>query len=266
MGLTRCSLYCKLDFMKDHTAEPFSPGQRAAAYWFIDGLPLIVPGVEFVIWGLLGIAGVFLPGMRLAGGQFGFMIVFFGAVLGFDHFVTEFFKARVTYPRTGFARRPIGQEEKWFMRMFSRPLEPFGEPMDHTLKLQERPVQDENFTPFNRWTLLILFCAVVVAAAADDGDLGFITGKPWSLPAILAATAISVYLPNRDTEPRYRWWLLLLLPLAGLAVVPLQLPIRLRPQLVPLVAGLWLIAEGGLSFLGYLRKFPRPVARKEAYP
>ena len=45
----RSSLRSKLQVMKDYSSPESSPGRRAAANWFLDGLPEIVTGLEFAI-------------------------------------------------------------------------------------------------------------------------------------------------------------------------------------------------------------------------
>jgi hypothetical protein len=249
--------------MENYSGEPRTPGQRAAVYWFIDGLPLVVSGSLFVIWGVLGIWGTLQPRMRGLAGLFGFTVVFFGAVCpGFDRFITEFLKARVTYPRTGYVRRPVDVEEKALIPGNARGLEPLGEPFETSLKLRERPVPEENMTFFRGRTLMVLFAAAVTAQMVKD--FGDPIDKPWGLPLLLGVTALTLYALNRDYEPHYRWWSLLILPAAALFLSPLEIRTGIRQQLVPLIPGLWLTAEGAWTLAGYLRRNPRPLAESEA--
>ena len=96
--------------MEDQNTNTQSPGQRASAYWFIDGLPLIVSGAEFALWGVLGVWSVLNHGIRIPASLLGSQLAFFGALLGFDRHFTEILKRRITYPRTGYVSPPVSEE------------------------------------------------------------------------------------------------------------------------------------------------------------
>jgi hypothetical protein len=249
--------------MEDQMTTPQSPGQRASAYWFIDGLPLIVSGAEFALWGALGVWSLLDSRMRVPAFFLGSQLAFFGAVLGFDRHFTEILKRRITYPRTGYVNPPMSEERYRLAPGFTRNLEPLAEPLSSSLRLGERPLQSENLTRFHRLTLMVLFGASVTANMCRE--FHSVVDSPWMLPSALLATAVTLFVTNRDIGPRYRWWSLALLPLAGLALAPFEFRLGIRVQLVPLICGLWLAGEGAATLFRYLRKYPRPQAGLEVH-
>lgn len=94
--------------MKNKTAEQInSPGRRAAAYWFVDGLSEIAFGLVMLIYGVFATVTGGLD--RLNWWMFCGVIV--GLVLLFGMYIKhrrilDYLKARITYPRTGYARPP----------------------------------------------------------------------------------------------------------------------------------------------------------------
>jgi hypothetical protein len=97
--------------MKDDRAgQPDSPGRRAAAYWFSDGLPETAFGVAYLVFGGLGVVSrLRTPDhwMELTVGAalLGFMILLHGSPK-----ILDSLKARLTYPRTGYVRPPGGDQ------------------------------------------------------------------------------------------------------------------------------------------------------------
>jgi hypothetical protein len=231
-----------------------TPGQRAASYWFIDGLPEIVTGVEFLLWGAVGILGglillhhpkAYLPGWLAA------LVVFSMAVWpGWDRRITEFLKAWVTYPRTGYVQSPIDEQQK-----------PLIEPFTF-LRLRDRPAPEENMTSFRLRALLVLWVGWQIPGQVLNGFSNQVE-QPWSTPVAMLALAVALYALNRNLERAYAWWFVLLLPAAGLLAMPLNLRADLRQFLVPAISGIWLLARGAWTLAGYLRKNPRPVAGEE---
>ena len=247
----------------DSAKQSDTPGQRAASYWFTDGLPFIVSGLLFAIWGALGICSILSLTPKwghLLPGAFGAFVVFFCAVApGLDRSFTEALKARITYPRTGYAPRPMDDAERRFTPGFARSLEPLGEPFQTSLKLRERPVPDENMTFFRYRTLLTLFGVAV--AATMTREFGYFD-RPWVLPLVMSAMAAALIALNSGYDPPYSWRSLLLLPAIALLTLPFDLPAGIRIQLVPLIPGLWLVTLGAWRLISYLREYPK---RQRAY-
>ncbi len=240
--LTSDSLCSKLNFMGDYSAPENSPGRRAAANWFIDGLPEIVAGLEFAILGAMAIG---LLGLPLRSFEklisIGPLILLIFLVNGGDRNITEILKTRVSYPRTGYVLPPMHVEK--------------AQVLNSIVTLTHPP--SENVTDFRRRTVAVLFFGWVLPGVID---------RQWGLPVAMFAVALALYTLNRTSERPYRWWYVLLLPVAGLLWMGLDhrqveadLPKQFR---VFVIAGLWLSAQGAWTLFQYLRRNPRPAARE----
>jgi len=222
--------------MKDYSVEPMaSPGRRAAAYWFVDGLEEIVLGLLLLAVALMGILSRSLSQRgphwlyALALGV-GFLLY---ALKGRD--LLDFLKSRVTYPRTGYAQPP--EEQGPSAELLTLSLEPPG------------PPPKENVTSFGRRTGMAIFFFLVTP----------IDGSPrWLVPALMAALAATLYALNRNTEHPYRWWAAAALGLMGLPFLWVNAPPSVQRWLPLSLAGLWLAALGGLTLIGYLHENPYP--------
>ena len=244
--LTRTSLYYKLVFMKDNSAVPMaSPGQRAASYWFVDGLPDILLGVTLLIFGGLGLWWCLHMSKSVAWPDLYFLEA--GLILLFwkGREILGFLKSRVTYPRTGYVQPPLDIPDMLI-----------GKPTTLiTLSLKPAPPPDENVTRFNTRTVYVVFlwCFLLFGAAANPW-------KSWYTALVMLPLAVALYAWNRRSERPYRWWSTLILALSGPALLWLDLSPLLQPLLMPLLAGLWLVAQGACTLAGYLRANPYPRA------
>ena len=225
--------------MEDYSVPENSPGRRAAANWFIDGLPEIVTGLEFAI---LGWMATWLLHQQLWFERLlaaGVLVLLTFLVYGGDRTITEFFKARVTYPRTGYVQPPMHAEELQRSEL--------------VVSLARPP--NENVTDFRRRTVTVLFFGWILPGAINP---------PWGLPVAMTATALALYLLNRRSERPYRWWYAFLLPAAGLLWMFLDSRRGegdlVRQFRVFVIAGLWLSAQGAWTLYEYLRRNPRPSA------
>ena len=230
--------------MEDCCAAEDSPGRRAAANWFIDGLQEIVTGLEFAISGGMAAWLLHQPfrSERLLSG--GLLLLLIILVNGGDRSLIEFFKARMTYPRTGYVKPPMHAEEL----KLSEPIVSLARP------------PNENVTDFRRRTVAVLFAGWILLGAINH---------PWGLPVAMFVTALALYLLNRHSERPYCWWYALFLPAAGLLWMSLDtgqgagdLASQFR---VFVIAGLWLSAQGGWTLYGYLRRNPVPPAKEELH-
>lgn len=217
--------------------QPASPGRRAAAYWFVDGLPEIASGVEFAAMCtaemLVRIAKS--PGEQLwafKGPAFAVYVVFFILVVGGDYKLIEYLKSRLTYARTGYVRRPEYFEQA------------------HALETESLlfPTRNENVTQHKIKTVSFMFGGQILG--------GFIR-HPWGLPVSLGAFALALYVFDRDTERPYHWPSMLLLPISGLLLMRLNLP----SQFTGIVEGVWLAGVGAWTLFSYLRRSPKPKAQ-----
>lgn len=219
--------------MEDNTAvQREVAGRRAAAYWFIDGLPEIVFGVVYLAMGSVGLAWGFdrkNPWMMAAMVVVGlaFLVLFWK-----DRAVLDYFKARLTYPRTGYVRPPA---------------EPVPGRNDEILLFRTAPAIDWNVSSFRIRTAFIFFVAS-----------RFVGQERWAMPIVMVAAAVWVYLWNRREPHPYSWQSALAIALAGLLCAGLEVPPKSRQFIPLLIGGVWLLAHGVPTLVRYLRTSPAP--------
>jgi hypothetical protein len=222
--------------VEDKTAvQPQAAGRRAAAYWFIDGLPEIFFGTLYVVSGTaLLICGSHLPDRWAKAAMLGigtaFLFLFWK-----DRVILDYFKMRLTYPRTGYVRPPSDYEP--------------GGPV--VLTLRAAPPVDWNVTSFRIRTVFVFWWAAIVA------DAPFLEGR-WDIPVVMAMAAVAVYAGSRREVHPYSWWSALLIALAGLLSAGVEVPLDGRRYIPLLIGGLWLLARGVLALVRYLRTYPVP--------
>jgi hypothetical protein len=220
-------------------------GKRAAAYWFSDGLPDILAGLAYLLFGLVwswihvaAIPGwaklvLVLPVMALHG------VVLFSK----DRAILEFFKARTTYRRTGYARPP--EDERWQRR----------DTMLHLFPAKERP-GSANVSGYGRRTVLVVWWAAYIGAPPEVRAGGLFT-------TVLMAAALYVF--NRKTEHPCDWRGLLPLAVSGALLDgwgwhPVEWEQRMGPLMV--LGGAWLLARGVWMLVLYWRRSPAPAAER----
>jgi hypothetical protein len=230
--------------MGNDSALVDSPGRRAATNWFADGLPEIVVGLEFAILSGLCLWLFYLhlhTWMKMLPAATILLLIIL--VNGGDRKITQFLKARVAYPRTGYVQPPEHAAE-----LEAR------EPIVSLAIVSRVHSPRENVTDFRRRTVSVLFAGWIIPGAIN---------RPWGLPVGMAAVAAALYALNRSTERPYRWWYALLLPLAGLACMGLRFgkvdPDLVRQSCVFVIAGVWLFAQGAWTLFAYLRRNPRAI-------
>jgi len=212
--------------------QPDSAGRRAAAYWFIDGLPEIVFGLLYLIWGAAGLAWNLLAGVHriffaiAMAAMCGFFVALF-----FDREIVDFLKARITYPRTGYVRPPAN-------------------PKSPSATANPGP-RDENVTLFRNSTVYMFFVAMGIVVWAD--------GR-WGVPIAMTIAAALIYFLSRHEARPYSWWTVLPVALMGWATAWVDLPPNSRQFLPLFIGAIWLLARGTWTLARYLRAHPRPAA------
>jgi hypothetical protein len=222
-----------------------SYGRRAASYWFVDGLPETLFGLALVVMAGLGsLCGIYAP---KPWSKLDWVISYAGLLLYFlmERRILDFLKARFTYPRTGYVQPP--EELEWRV-----------EPLT-MLHLRPDPPAKENRTYFRLRTMgpIVLFFALFWANGHPAGR--------WVVPSVTPALAVTLYVANRGSERAYRWWSALILALAGMAFLWVDVPPPLQGPLPFLLAGAWLVAQGGYTLVRYRRTNPFPVAAEGAH-
>ena len=227
----------KLDSMKEQMF-PDTPGRRAAAYWFIDGLPEIVAGI-----GIAGLGGgaAWFGQIRphswsdrtafVVLGLISLMVVFV-----YGRSISLFLKSRVTFPRTGYVRPPSDWEKVSRQETI----------LSLGLVGEQRP-PDQNVTRFQSSTIAVVMLANVVAG---------VIAKPIGLPIAMSAVAVLLYALHRNSERPYHWASVLPLPVAGIGAMLLHMQQDVNAWTAVLIGGVWLAAQGGWRLMGYLRRHP----------
>jgi hypothetical protein len=216
--------------------QPEAAGRRAAAYWFIDGLPEIFFGILYLVWGCIGLVwGFYLENRWLrwsmAPEVLAFLLLWWKAPA-----ILDYFKARLTYPRTGYVNPPADVPNgRWHMI---------------TLGLASPPT-DSNVTSFQR-TAYAFFVARVFVLPGDPW------AARWIVPALMTIVAVEVYVWNRREAHAYSWQSALAIALAGLLSAGVEVPPGSRQFIPMLIGGVWLLAHGIPALVRYRRTYPAP--------
>jgi hypothetical protein len=223
--------------MKDSSIGPTtSYGRRAAAYWFVDGLPEILFGLALVVMATLAFLVRLNTPHRWKDLDMLVIVVGFPLYYATERKVLDFLKSRLTYPRTGYVQPP--EEFEWRV------------PAVTILSLRSAPPFKENLISFRMrtaypiWLMFFLFLA-------NDSPFG-----RWLLPLVMPALAITMYIASRKSERPYRWWSAIILAVTGPLSLLANVSVDLRRTLPLLLAGVWLAVEGAFTLVHYLRANP----------
>ena len=229
--------------MEDNIAvQRGSAGRRAAAYWFIDGLPEIFFGVLYLALGGIGLIWGFnlenpwMKGVLLVV-TLAFLLLFWK-----DRVILDYCKARLTYPRTGYVRPPA---------------EPEPALSDKLITLGTAPPFDWNVTSFRMRTAFFFF--LMSRLVNFTTEILRVDGR-WSVAMVMALVALGVYAGNLRDAHAYSWQSALAIALAGLLSAAVEVPPRSRQFIPLLIGGVWLLAHGVPTLVRYLRTDPAPKA------
>jgi hypothetical protein len=231
--------------VEDNTAlQSESAGRRAAAYWFIDGLPEILFGIVYIVWGSVGLVwGFDVKNSWMKWGMVAGNLAFLTIFIAYRP-ILDTLKSRLTYPRTGYVRPPA---------------EPAPQPPDEFITLSTAPPIDWNVTAFRMRAAFIFF----VASQLVSIPIGPAIPGLWRVPVIMAVVAAGVYLSNRRDPHPYSWQSTVAIAVAGLLSAGLRMPPKSRPFIPLLIGGVWLLAHGVPTLVRYLRTYPAPKSEGE---
>jgi hypothetical protein len=238
--------------MGNNTVLQFdSPGRRAAAYWFADGLEEIYFGLFLFVPSALalGVRQSLHTDSLWIHISCGVIAAFAGNFLFFkDRPILDFIKSRLTYSRTGYARPPenpapgqdvlidlLTPDQRWSDLVTL-----------HTIRDNR-----ENVTSFKARTVFPFMMASMVAAALRE---------PWSVALLMVIVAALVYALNRREAHSYSKGAMLPIALAGLLSAAVEIPSGGRIFIPLVIGGGWLSARGGWALIRYLRIHPRTQA------
>jgi hypothetical protein len=223
--------------VKNETAAVETPGRRAAAYWFADGLPELVFGAVNLLAGAFGmLMNLFVLVTWLKGAYIVALLVFI-LLLRKDRVILDLIKARLTYPRTGYVRPPadpVPDQGEWLI----------------PVPKSDQPPPDENVSWFKMRTAFVFWTASMIFMGMQS--MGAPAGR-WLMPALMTAAAAMVWWGVKDEAHHYSWRAVAPIAVAGLAAPLLDLPPRALGYSPLVIGGVWLIAAGIHSRIGYLR-------------
>ena len=214
--------------------------RRSWAYWYADGLPHLVSGVGILLVAVLGLA----PGdwQRVPWILPIFVIVLIGyaALLLRMRSVLDWLKARLVWPRTGYAAAPF----------FTEP-DATREPVVLTLLAsdadRQRTVRARQF----RWLMTLVYLGLGTLVALT---LLYVQTR-WACAAAGVILSGGVRLLGKYDES-FSWAILIGMPLVGLWMVNLRVEPRQRLGWFFLGAGLLLTLEGAVTLARFLRRNP----------
>jgi len=214
------------------------PGRRAAAYWFLDGLPEIVAGLGFLA---LGAMAIWFEHMRphswtVRAAFLAVELAALAVVFVFWRSISVYLKSRMTFPRTGYVRPPsdwdaVSRRESVI-----------------SLNLRgERGRPDQNYTRFRSATLSVVVCGNLVAGVIEE---------PIGVPIATSIMAVLFYALHRRSERPYHWASVLPLPIAGFGAMGLHMGQDANAWAAVAIGGAWLAAQGGWRLIVYMRRNP----------
>jgi len=152
-----------------------------------------------------------------------------------DRAILDFFKTRLTYPRTGYAKPPADLKPaptySWGTRLFGWRA-------------------DSNVSAF-RGTAFVFFVASQVASFP-------FMGERWGITVLMALAAVAVFASSRRDAHPYSWQSALAIALAGLLSAMVEMPHSARRFIPLLIGGVWFLAHGVPTLVRYLRTYPAP--------
>jgi hypothetical protein len=232
--------------MKDETVTPnASPGRRAAAYWFVDGLPEVAFGLTMFLFGLWMVWTIEQDRKNwwiLVGGLVATLL--FLSMFLMHRRVLDFLKARVTYPRTGYVRPPTDFPSK-------------ADSLDKILTLGMAHQVDENTSSFRGHTVYLFVIGFVCVQ--------FLNAR-WAIPMVMTAIAAGLYFWNRDDVRPYSWRAVFPIALAGFIAAGFDLKPEARWYVPMVIGGAWLLGIGTWTLIRYLRTHPKPKIGQEGHP
>jgi uncharacterized membrane protein HdeD (DUF308 family) len=227
--------------------QPGSPivdaQRRSWNYWFIDGLPTLIAGIPCVLMGVVLLADnapVNHP-VRLALVVVG--LVLYCVMTVRMRRVLEWLKARITYPRTGYATPP----------------EEGPEPPDVTV-LTFRPAETLRFFDFPRLIEERKRRTGLMVGSAVTGVLfGLARTGPWACLVAGVMLGLGVLVGTRKSE-HTSWLEVAAFPFAGLYTYIFHVAGPDRPACLLLIAGGVFVLSGAFRLVRYVRHNPMPSA------
>ncbi len=224
--------------MKNKNAvQDNSPGRRAAAYWFIEGLPEILFSLFFLLpWAFYLAMKLLHTQIQIQNWWIKWAVIMLAGWFPVIFWLLyraglNFLKARITYPRTGYVQPPSFPNNQKIL----------------TLHTAHR--SDDNVSSFASSTMVLMSCGYFLMLLLPTTS--------WGLPLVMSSIAAGIYILNRNSARPYSWFTVLPIALAGFAASALDLEPNFRAGMPILICGLWLLGIGIWTLVGYLRANPK---------
>jgi hypothetical protein len=235
--LQEFSLHGKLNcglrevYLSDLNSAMIEAKRRAWIYRNIDGLPALLQGATFILWGLFWLL---VPDLARSGWMLYVLFMALWILLDSDGLL-EWLRARITYPRTGYVV----------------PLEVPPEPRFITLNLDQRECDLNTGAGTVRKRAgrkgLAFICILTLWLAALAENSGLFLG------GIAVVTALWDWWQRRQNPP---WLSIATVLLIGLLMNVMPLTRARRAAIILLVLGSSLMFKGATLLVSYIRQHP----------
>jgi len=222
-----------------------SPGRRAAAYWFEDGLPELLAGLILLLSSLVLLAKHLQwidTVLFLVLWSVGYTLLISIYTWGWKFL--DYIKTRLTYPRSGYVAPPgdPDPDQDFFYDLFGKTK---SKPI---LTLRATPPLKTNVTNFRNRLFLILGITAFFSPLCRQG---------WTVALLTLAMAVLLYLMTRRDAHAYSYISVLPVALAGLLAAFLDLPSNVWGFIPLLILSGWLIIRGIWLLIRFLKTHPR---------
>lgn len=221
-----------------HTKSPTAAQHRAWNYWFDDGLPTLVGGFGCFVFGLSFIFDR-PPLFRLL------LAAPYYVILLRNRSIIEWLKARLTYPRTGYATPPYSSQDE---------LLPLPDLASVSLHADPARLAKTAGEQHERKQRMILVLTMLIAAVLGT----MLIDRPWTFAAAGIDLGLALWIMN-GKDFRLSWIVIGAIPLIGfsLAIFP---PDALTPAhrlgYFATAGGLLIAADGAVALIRYLWRNP----------
>lgn len=214
--------------------------QRSWHYWFVDGLPNLVAGTACLLIGFFLLTAQARPRKPFVLGFGVAAMVLYGVLLFRMKQVIEWLKARITYPRTGYAAPPYFTNDNDTLPFDLTTLSLSGTDAKRSSDV-ERLGQDRRR---RAWLVIALLLLAV-------GATWFIESR-WICLVVGLVASFSLWWGTRDNE-RAAWIEMIAFPFVGFYLLIFPVAQRNRMTFFVLGGGLALVLSGAFSLVRYLR-------------
>jgi hypothetical protein len=230
--------------MTNSTSPVFLAEQRSWSYWFADGLPQLLIGISAILFGFYFVYSGSPSASRTASllAIVGFGIYLLLTVRAAQ--VLEWLKARITYPRTGYAASPYFAAKDGLACSPPLNLTPVQDPNAPAIAEIKRARESRN----RRLSLTYLLLGATSLAI-------WFVNISWICTLTALVMAIILWLCTR-TDRSISFLVVLGFPVVGFYVDTLKVAPHFRVGYFILGVGFLFLLEGLVSLLLYLRRNP----------